>query len=50
MAPGDLLLRHRRGRPGHAEAWWETESAKVDKRRGPRRTKEQPSADIGDVV
>lgn len=35
----------------NAEAWWETESAKVDKRRGPRRTKEQPqAADPGDVI
>lgn len=35
----------------NAEAWWETESAKVDRRRSPRRAKEQPqAADPGDVI
>lgn len=35
----------------NAEAWWETEFNKADKRRGPRKPKaQQADADVGDVI
>lgn len=36
-----------------AMTWWENESAKADKRRGPRKPKpqtQQPDAEVGDVI